>query len=309
MTAEPSVPDGADGGVVRILHLSDTHFLTVGRHNGVVDTIAATERVLDACEQLAPPHLVVVSGDVSDDGSPDSYELARSVVGSWGKEAGAPVVFSMGNHDARGPFRSVLGTGHLDVDGGLPPVPDPAPGVPVDALSWVGGLRVVTLDTSVPGAGRGELDGAQLSWLAGVLAEPAPDGTVLVLHHPPLRPATRLHEALRLRRPQELAEVVGGTDVRVMLSGHYHHAMTGVVAGVPAVVTPGVANRTETLVRYGTERSVRGSAATLVELGPGSDLTVTPQVVSHPQDGDPVVHLDAYAVDAFVRAESSSPAD
>ncbi|MFD1718996.1 metallophosphoesterase [Georgenia deserti] len=299
---ETTLPGDGAAGVLRILHLSDTHFLAEGRHNGVVDTLAATERVLDACQELAPPHLVVVSGDVSDDGTPQSYELARSVIGSWADEAGAAVVMSMGNHDYRPSFRAVLGTGHLAAH---QPEHEADPQAPIDAVSWVGGLRVVTLDTSVPGAGRGELDDEQLTWLAGVLADPAPRGTVVVLHHSPLPPATRLHEALRLRRPESLLQVVSGTDVRVMLSGHYHHAVSGVLGGVLAVVTPGVANRTETLVRYGTERAVRGSAATLLELGPAGDVVATPQVVTHAQDGEPVVHLDEATVEGYHRREGT----
>ncbi|MFC7403726.1 metallophosphoesterase [Georgenia alba] len=305
MTSETVAgPTGEVADVVRILHLSDTHFLAEGRHNGV-DTLAATERVLAACSELEPPDVVVVSGDVSEDGTPESYELARSVIGSWAHGVGAPAIFAVGNHDRRAPFRAVLGDGHLasfsDIHGDAEEVRHgPRTDAPVDGVSIHDGLRVVTLDTSVPGAGRGELAPASLAWLREVLAEPAPRGTVIVLHHPPLHPATRLHEAIRLRRPEALVEAVTGTDVRVMLAGHYHHAMTGVLSGIPVVVTPGVTNRTETLVRYGTERAVRGSAATLVELGPGANLTVTPQVVTHLQDGEPVLYFDEAAVEALI---------
>ena len=50
----------------------------------------------------------------------------------------------------------------------------------------VAGLRIVALDTSVPGYHHGELSDEQLAWLADVLATPAPHGTLLALHHPPI---------------------------------------------------------------------------------------------------------------------------
>ena len=43
-------------------------------------------------------------------------------------------------------------------------------------VTWVGGLRVIVLDSTVPGAAHGELDKPQLDWLRAEL-EPAAEGT------------------------------------------------------------------------------------------------------------------------------------
>ncbi|MBB2924380.1 metallophosphoesterase [Cellulomonas cellasea] len=319
---------------LRILHLSDTHLSAPGvLHHGAVDTLEATRRVLDACAALPSPDVVVVSGDVSDDGSPESYAAARDVVGGWARARGARVVLAAGNHDQRGPFRRVLGDGHLGgpADGGgegsagggraasgenggahaaAPGAPGapagggaaPAEDDPVDATSWVGGRRLVTLDSSVPGAGYGRLDAAQLDRLRDELRAPAPGGTVLVVHHPPLPPVTRLHGVLRLRGLDELAAVLAGSDVRVILSGHYHHAMSGVFAGRPVVVAPGVANRTDTLVRPGAERAVRGSGAALVELGRDGSLHATFHVAPDPDEGREVFFYAADVVERIAAA-------
>lgn len=48
------------------------------------------------------------------------------------------------------------------------------------------GWRFVTLDSLVPGHIHGQLSRAQLDWLRDVLREPAAQGTVLALHHPPI---------------------------------------------------------------------------------------------------------------------------
>jgi hypothetical protein len=56
-----------------------------------------------------------------------------------------------------------------------------------------------TLDTSVPGYHHGEISGRQLDWLADELATPAPDGTILALHHPPIPSVLDLAVTVELR--------------------------------------------------------------------------------------------------------------
>src|SRR3546814_17269213 len=77
---------------------------------------------------------------------------------------------------------------------GLAPTQEPVTGV------WdLGGLRLVALDSTVPGWHHGDVDAAQLAWLRGVLAEPAPLGTLLALHHPPLPTHIPFFDILELR--------------------------------------------------------------------------------------------------------------
>ncbi len=100
--------------------------------------------------------------------------------------SGAAQAWCVGNHDVGEAFCAVLGTGHLNASG--EDVGRSAPSVSgvCAAASAVGGLRVVTLDNLVPGEVLGRLGTEQLDWLRRVLARPAPAGTVLVLHHPPI---------------------------------------------------------------------------------------------------------------------------
>jgi 3',5'-cyclic AMP phosphodiesterase CpdA len=100
----------------------------------------------------------------------------------------------------------------------------------------IGGLRIVSLDTSVPGYHHGALTDEQLDWLTTVLAVPAADGTLLALHHPPLPSPVEIMAILELEEQQRLADVLHGTDVRAILGGHLHHAMSGTFAGIPVSV-------------------------------------------------------------------------
>ena len=105
----------------------------------------------------------------------------------------------------------------------------------------VDGLRIVALDTSVPGYHHGELLTEQLAWLADVLATPAEHGTLLAMHHPPLPlPMIRAAELIELHDQHALADVVAGTDVRGILAGHLHFPTWSTFAGVPVSVAVGV---------------------------------------------------------------------
>jgi 3',5'-cyclic AMP phosphodiesterase CpdA len=101
----------------------------------------------------------------------------------------------------------------------------------------VRGLRIVSLDTTVPGWHHGDLTDAQLSWLADVLATPAPHGTILAMHHPPIPvPMMRIAEIIELHDQQRLADVVSGSDVRAVIGGHFHFTSYSTFAGVPVSV-------------------------------------------------------------------------
>ncbi len=284
-----------------ILHLSDTHlFGDDSRHYGVVDTEAALSRALDQFSGIAELDLLVLSGDLSDDGSPRSYQKLLSIVEPWAAERRTHVIYAMGNHDLRASFRQVLGSGHGTGTATNAIDPTPSSSGPVDAVSTLGPWRIVTIDSSVPGAGYGELESGQLAWLAEVLATPAEAGTVLVIHHPPAPAYTPLLQALELYNPEDLLDAIGGGDVRVILSGHYHHPLHQTFAGIPVIVTPGIANAADVLAPEGTERAMVGSGGTLVTVV-GEEVRSSVLRAYGPGDGQQLFHLDRETVAQFVR--------
>lgn len=286
-------------GALRVVHLSDSHLSGDGSlHQGSVDTLAALDRVLAEAARVDGVRLLVGSGDLSDDGSTASYALLRDRLEAWAasRDGQVDVVLVPGNHDLRAGFTEVLGDGHLAH--GL----QPCATEPVDGVSLVDGWRVVTLDTSVPRAGYGLLRPEQLDRLRDLLAEPAPRGSVVVLHHPPLPAPTTLHESLALQAPEALAEALEGTDVRVVLAGHYHRPVVGSLAGVPVLVAPAVANETDVCAPHGTERAVRGSGFLIVDLLPDGSARSTPVRVHDEHDGAEVFVLDEEAVRAIAVA-------
>jgi Icc protein len=252
----------------RILHLSDTHATATGFDGDGVDALASLDQILRDCRHLTGLDLVVVSGDIADDGSAQACALVRDRIARFAAGRGIPHVYTTGNHDRRPGFTAALGTGHRDAR-------DAETGALLDgldderaAVSMVNGLRVITLDSLVPGSGHGVVSRAQLDALAGILHDPAPAGTVLALHHPPICTASSpwtIEAGLRNR--DELAAAIAGSDVVAVLCGHFHLQLTGRLGSATVWATPGVVTRIDLTAPPHVVRAVHGASATVVELG------------------------------------------
>jgi 3',5'-cyclic AMP phosphodiesterase CpdA len=275
-----------------LLHLSDTHLLAGNRPlGGRYDTAANLTRTLAAAEATGiHPDAIVFTGDLTDLGEPEAYAALREAVEPVAARLGAPVVWVAGNHDERPALRRELL--------GLEPTQEPVTGV------WdLGGLRLVALDSTVPGWHHGDLDEAQLRWLRDVLATPAPLGTLLAMHHPPLPSHVPLFDILELRDQGRLAEVIAGSDVRAILAGHLHYSTSGTFAGVPVSVAA-ASCYTMNLARPGAE--VNGmDAGQSFHLVHVYDDTITHAVV-------PVVEAetaDFFSAEWVARMSALSPED
>jgi 3',5'-cyclic AMP phosphodiesterase CpdA len=128
----------------------------------------------------------------------------------------------MGNHDERPPFSAAFFGEQSDQ--------------PLDRVYHLGGLRIIALDSTVPGYHHGQLTDAQLDWLRAELATPAEDGTLLALHHPPIPTPIEIMAIIELEEQHRLADVIRGTDVRAILAGHLHYSTSGTFAGIPVSV-------------------------------------------------------------------------
>jgi 3',5'-cyclic AMP phosphodiesterase CpdA len=208
-----------------IAHFSDTHLLAGGRPlYGKVNTIDHLAQALAQLERsIAKPEAIVFTGDLADLGEPDAYLRLRELVEPAAARMNAQVIWVMGNHDERGDYSRLLFDQESDA--------------PQDRVYDINGLRIISFDTTVPGYHHGEVTDDQLDWLADVLSSPAPHGTLLAVHHPPI--PTPLLEAmgmLELFDQHKLAAVLEGSDVRGILAGHLHYSTHSTFAGIPVSV-------------------------------------------------------------------------
>lgn len=272
-------PDGSlpERATHVIAHLSDTHLTSTGtKYNQVLDSTAAMDRAIEVLRTAIADgrriDAVVLSGDLTDTGDPDAYRRLAAAVRSLGGDRPPAVVYATGNHDVRVEFHRQLLARN---DSG-----------PVLQVREIDGLRILALDSTIPGAGHGRLAADHLAELAAELTTPSPAGSIVVLHHAPIPPPSPLlsYFALETASRRALAETIRGTDVRLVLAGHHHLAQSATLGGVPVAVAGSTTIRSDPLATSGHERTWASGCFNLVEVYPD---TITVSVV--PVDGAPVV--------------------
>jgi Icc protein len=208
-----------------IAHLSDVHLLSHGiKQYATIVPEEGLELALDRVGRLDPvPQALVFTGDLADKAQPDAYARLRELVEPFAERIGAQLIWVIGNHDERAAYAQ--GLFDSDDDG------------PQDRVYDLGGLRIVALDTTLPGYHHGELSDEQLDWLRDLLTTPAEHGTILAMHHPPIpMPAAEPAAIIELVDQERLASVIQGSDVRQILGGHYHYTSHSTFAGIPVSV-------------------------------------------------------------------------
>ncbi len=234
-----------------IVHLSDTHFVAggTGLYGGTVDSESHLRQLFTELDASgAHPEAIIITGDLADKGDPVAYEELKAIVEPAALRYGAQVIWVMGNHDDRGAFRETLLGQHPSA-------------APIDRVHWVGGLRVIALDSTVPGHHHGEVTSAQLDWLAEELASSAPHGTILAMHHPPIPSVLDLAVLVELRDQAGLAEVLQGSDVRSIIAGHLHYSTNSTFAGIPVSVASATCYTQDLNVPVGGTRGRDGAQA------------------------------------------------
>lgn len=169
--------------------------------------LARFERVLEHLGTLQPaPDLLVLSGDLADDGAVESYRLLQAALAGWP----GPVRFAMGNHDNRGHFLSVFGDTHA-CDGF------------VQGRTELDGLQVIVLDSLEDGRHGGAFCEARVRWLQAAVRDIGKAPVLVFLHHPPvdvgipwIDPGPHQPWIARLDAALQGAKVAG------VCSGHVH---------------------------------------------------------------------------------------
>ena len=252
-----------------LVQLSDIHLTIsgIGPHGARTrDNLLAALR--EAAAAGLRPDVFLLTGDLADAGEGPCYDDLAGILADAARASGASgasVVFMPGNHDDRDEFRRRLAS---SASGG--------PGAPVNQTHWRDGLRIIALDSTIHGEDGGALDDQTLRYLRSELATPAPDGTIVALHHPPIPSPVEPMARMALRDPGRLRDAIAGSDVRLVLCGHSHHEAFGMLGATPVWVSPAIAYRLD-VTSTGAFRGVPGTAFSGIRDGDdGPVVTVYP---------------------------------
>lgn len=201
-----------------LIQITDCHINASTRHHRG-NTRDMLQSVLAAIHCDESPDLLLVTGDLADDGSEQAYLWLQRQFSRFP----CPVLVLPGNHDDSSRMAEVFGT----------------PNQLRDNCRELGEWSIVPLDTRHAGHESGLLSQASLVELDALLTERRDRHILLTLHHYPLPVGSDWLDAMGLVNARQLFAVVDRhPQVRMMLAGHVHQVAEQVYRGIPVLSTP-----------------------------------------------------------------------
>lgn len=215
-----------------IAQISDPHIKAGGRLSyRQVDTAGALRQAIHKLNHLTPrPDLLLISGDLVDFGQSQEYATLREILA----DLRLPVYLIPGNHDDRDKLRTAF--------------PDHSylfqhPRF----IQWVVDdfpVRLIGLDSTLPGHPHGTLCLERLRWLDETLLQQPARPTLVMLHHHPFISGIGHMDRQRLQNADALVKVIGQhPQVERVLCGHLHRGIQARFANTLAISCPGVSHQ------------------------------------------------------------------
>lgn len=188
---------------IRIAQITDCH-LPADPNQGYrgIDPYKNLELLLQKVQALKPD-LILASGDLSEDGSPASYNALQRFFSSLG----APVLALPGNHDDAALLAKAF------------------PGSPTDTIEVTehGRWQIIRVNSCLPGRPHGRISEASLAGLEEVLARDEGRPRLLAVHHQPLLVGSPWIDKYCLFGPEAFLQVIDQSpDVKAVVWGHVH---------------------------------------------------------------------------------------
>lgn len=215
-----------------LAQISDLHVRTHGELSyRVVDTAAMLRACVGHLLGLKQrPDAVAITGDLTDSGRPEEYALLRELLAPLAM----PLYLIPGNHDSHDAMRAAFSDheylrqsarfAHYAIEAHP--------------------LRIVAVDTVIPGESGGELCEERIAWLDRTLAGAPGRATVVIMHHPPFTTLIGHMDRYGLRNPEALAAVIRRhPQVEAILCGHVHRPIETRFAGTVAYIAPSCAHQ------------------------------------------------------------------
>lgn len=204
----------------KVVQLTDTHLFRDpdGTQKGVNTHATLRAVVTDVAARHGDFDALLLTGDLSQDETPGSYELLAQTLAPVRT---APIHAIPGNHDDLGHLRTGLADDDFHVLEDL----------------YIGAWRFAMLNSRVPGQVHGELGAGQLGGLARSL-DGADAHVIVALHHPPVAVDSAWLDASRCLDGEDLLGVLASPPVHAVVCGHVHQEFESNVEGIAILTTP-----------------------------------------------------------------------
>lgn len=193
---------------MKLIHISDIHLTENGREIWGVNTLDHFHRSIQKIKELKDVNGIVVSGDLSDDGSQWTYKYIDRTFA----EVGIPTFCCPGNHDNLDEFYHGYKPSFYKNS----------------EIFELYGWTFIMLNSAVTGMSRGFFNPDTLSRLiqqsSGLVA--------VVLHHPPIEQEGWLNRKLLENRNVFNEIIRKAQNVKLVLYGHTHYHAENVVNGI-----------------------------------------------------------------------------
>lgn len=261
-----------------LVQLSDTHICAPGQlAYRRVDTANHLKAAVQAVQRLPQAPLgVLVTGDLVDDGSAAAYTHLRELLAPLQ----CPLYLLPGNHDDRQRLCEAFPEQAALMKG------DPGGFMQYEVV--LQGLRLLALDTVVPGNSHGGLCAQRLTWLDEALAREPAMPTMVAMHHPPFDSHLGWMDRIGLQQgAPELARVIARhPQVHRVVCGHLHRSAQRRWAGTLVQTAPSTAHQTWlSLMPEGGDSWGREPPGFLVHAWNTGDDLVSHLAFSQPSEG------------------------
>lgn len=216
---------------MRILQLSDFHLRGDGGLSfRVADTASCLQDLVDHLGKMRPvPDVLVLTGDLADNGDPESYSMIKKAL----DPICARIYAVPGNHDRRDHMKRILGEWcKSECDGYLCQTVEDLP------------VRLVLADTMAPGSHSGHFPRAQAKWLDDVLQERPDTPTIVFMHHPPFKSGMGAMDE-PFENVEALEAILQRAPWATLACGHMHRPIFTRYAGLNAMTSPAIAMQLE----------------------------------------------------------------
>jgi 3',5'-cyclic AMP phosphodiesterase CpdA len=213
---------------MRIAQITDLH--VVARDRLCYRKVPTNEQLAQAVAHLNSlkprPDVVIASGDLTDHGRAEEYGVLREILA----ELRIPIFVVPGNHDHRDVMRSELADHRY--------MAAPGSGFINYAIEDFP-IRIVGLDTSVPGHHHGEMCAQRLRWLDATLNARPDAPTLVFMHHPPFRTGVQWMDASGLHGGRDMEKLIARHPQVIRVAcGHIHRPIHVAWAGTIASSAP-----------------------------------------------------------------------